>query len=301
MRHTPPQVSPCRYRTRRRVLAGLAAMLAFALGSIAPAAADCADCPGPSERELQRQPGFELLDRWGPFGIGTDYVETDGGECRLVIEEDPIISKTGSWLALRATGEVWNCPHGTSSDRVVIETRHGDSTSWAVTSSFHADASAVLATFRAHIESSRTVGASITEVTRVEKRIDAASCLRIAWQGYLEIAQYEARAQGRIERRWAWWTKNIATGSSVHAKGDVWVVCERGNLLLSRRAPIAGVFHLTQRSCEDDGCEKRPPRDLGWFPDPPIQPPPSPVTTPSAVDEDDSPVPATPTSAADEA
>ncbi|MCA9315563.1 MAG: hypothetical protein KDB73_08725, partial [Planctomycetes bacterium] len=83
----------------------------------------------------------------------------------------------------------------------------------------------------------------------------------------------EARAPGRVERRWAWWTKNVATGSSVHAHGEMWVTCESGELVLWRRAPIAGIFHLSQRPCVDPTCAGLTPRDLGWFPEPPSPPP----------------------------
>lgn len=258
---------------RLLLLALLPPLLLLAAFATRPARADCDDCPPPSERELRQQPGFEILDRWGPWGIGKDYVEMDGGECRVVLEDAPVIVKVSSWLALRATGEVWHCPHGSSTDRVVIETRQGDSTTWSVSGSFGLDASLAVASLEASISAGRTRGESITEVTRVEKTISAAWCLRIPWEGYFEIARYEARAPGRVERRWAWWTKNLATGSSVHAHGEMWVTCERGELVLWRRAPIAGIFHLSQRPCQDPACADLTARDLGWFPEPPAPPP----------------------------
>lgn len=266
-----------------------AVLLALALLVAPPAAqASCEDCPGPTWAELRAQPGFVMVIRRGPYGALLDYLEVDGGECRVVLEDTPTIRKTGSWLVLRATGEVWNCPHSASTDRVVIETREGDSTDWTLSGTVAAELDAVVASVRAQLEAGISRGASITEVTRVEKTITAAWCRRIPWEGYFEIARYEAVAHGRVERRYAWWTKNLNTGSVVHVHGEMWVHCTSGEILLWRRAAIAGFFHLSEASCKDPACAPLTPRDLGWFPDPPPPPPQDPVVTPRGDGDSDS-------------
>ena len=269
-----------RARTGPWRLLALVLVAGSTLVSARAARADCEDCPGPTWAELRAQPGFELLIRRGAWGAELDYVETDGGECRVVLDDVPTVHKTGSWLVLRAAGEVWTCPHSTSTDRIAIETREGDSTAWSVTGTLGAEADLIVASVQSRLEAGLTRGETITEVTRVEKTIRAAWCRRIPWEGYFEIARYEASASGRIERRFAWWTKNANTGALVHAHGEMQVTCHAGTIVLWRRAPIAGWFHLRERPCNDPACADVTARDLGWFPDPPPPPPYAPVVTP---------------------
>lgn len=257
-----------------RARGGFAARAALVLGLVAlPAAAyaDCGSCPPPSAAELAAQPGFAIQTRSAPPPFGRpvrDHVEMDGGECRATIDGAITVEKTNAWLALRATGEVWNCPHSSSDDKVVIEVRNGDSSGWSLNGAVSAEAQVLVASVKAQIAAGQTTGASVVEVTRVEKTIRAKMCNRIPWKGYFEIATYVARAPIRIERRWAWWTKNASTGARVHAKGSVWVYCGTEEMVLDRQAPISGVFHLRRKACSDPECKSFPPEDLGWFPRP---------------------------------
>jgi hypothetical protein len=248
-------------------------LLAGALPLVAAAAlhaSNCTGCPPPSMATLQAQPGFTLAVRTSPSDpdeVATDQVHLDAGECVTELAGPPNVVRIASWLALRGEGEVWHCPHSRSQDTITVQAAASDSTSWELSGSIGFKLGDVAEAITAELSRGNTTGTTITEVTSVSKTIVPGYCHRIRWAGYFEVATFKATAEVKFSQRWAWWTKNATTGSTVHAKGDVWVSCGTGTVELGRMAPIAGYFSLSQRGCTDGACIGVVPKHLGFFPE----------------------------------
>ena len=268
--HESPPVRRPPHRSRRfpMSMALLTALLGTLLGARASATAgDCSTCPRPSILDLFAA-GVSLQVRQGDF-VGDaerDYVELDAGECTSAMVGNPVIVRDGSYLVLRGQGEVWDCPHSKSVDTVTITTSETDSSSWTISAKVGAKLKVLAAEVSAEISAGRTRGESITEVTSVSKQIIPGPLHRIQWMGYFEVSEYRATAEFAFTQRWAWWTKNRWTGATVHQKGDLYMHCGTSTVELTRKAPIAGYFELTQRGC-GAGCAPIPTVHLGFFPE----------------------------------
>jgi hypothetical protein len=259
-----------RPRARRRgarLLLLLAALPALLAGTPPAHAGGCDGCPGPTIRDLRSNPDFRLPQRSDVFGnTYRDYYETDRGECFATASGTPEVKRLRSWLVLRGSGEIWNCPHSVSEDTITITTQQTDSTEWNWRMKVGAELGVPAAKMKVEVEQGLARGTAITEVTKVTKTMRPGYCRRIPWEGYFEVGEFEATGDFIFQQRWAWWTKNETTGPAVHAKGDVWVNCGTATLILDRKAPISGYFHLSQRGCDDPACVSIVERKLGWFP-----------------------------------
>ncbi len=287
----PTEVHGC----GRLVLRLLTPLLLACTWLAAPPAAladGCAGCPSPSLSDLQGAPGFGLASRKDFLGRSKqDYYILDKGECEAHIQGIPVITIEDTWLALRASGEVWNCPHSKSSDTITVEAASSDSTEWSFTVTLGSELGPVGATLKREIQMGRTTGSTVTEVTRVSKTITPTFCHRIQWDAYFVVAKVKAVGHYAFKQRWAWWTKNTVTGSTqVHASGDVYMDCGSGSLVLTRKAPLAGHFELTRRGCDGPECVHITPKRLGMFP--PWVPPGG--ALPDAEPADDAPLDETP-------
>lgn len=278
--HEPPPPYRCR-RLLRLFLPIL--LLCLALASAAPAhAGGCDGCPAPSLTDLQKDPGFKLTNRptwWG--GVKPDHYYLSKGACNATIDGPPDIEVLDSWLALRATGEVWHCPHSKSVDTITVESSASDSTEWSFAVKLSSELGSVGASFKREVEMGNTTGTTVTEVTRISKTITPTFCHRITWKAYFQVAKVKAKGTFTFKQHWAWWTKNTTTGSSkVHASGDIYMDCGSGELELTRKAPISGHFDLSQRGCDGPECAHVVSKHVGLFP---------PWPGPDAPDEPDAP------------
>ncbi len=228
----------------------------------------CAGCPTPTLEDLQKVPGFKLEKRpTGPRTYRRDYYALDEGECGATLDAPPDITIEDAWLALRASGEVWSCPHSKSVDTIVVEAAASDSTAWSFKVRISADLGPVGAAFKREVEMGNTTGRTVTEVTRISKTITPTYCHRIQWRAYFQVAKVKATGMFTFRQHWAWWTKNLTTGSTqVHAKGDVYMECGSGRLEMERQAPIAGHFELSQSSCGGPECGHVVSKQLGMYP-----------------------------------
>ena len=235
----------------------------------------CSECGPPTREDLAQDPNFVLEDRGGI----RDFVEMHAGECRIELEGTPRIQKDCSWLVLRGSGAVWNCPSSTSSDTMTASVTHSDRKEWSLSASSSASASFLGVGLTAEIVAAVTAASSVQEVTEIRKELSAKYCRIVAWYGYFEVADYSAEVDFRVERRFAWWTKHMFTGATVHRSGELWLDCGAHVATLDMRAPIAGFFNLRQHPCRDPECNATPVKDLGWYPPlppglkPPILPP----------------------------
>lgn len=231
----------------------------------------CSECGPPTREDLEQDPGFVLEVR----GPSRDYVELHGGECRIELTDAPRIHKDRSWLVLRGSGAVWNCPSSVSSDTMTATVTRTDRREWSLSASSSVSASVLGVGLSAQVVASVSEASTVQEVTTISKEMSAKYCRIIAWFGYFEVADYSAEVDFRIERRFAWWTKNAFTGSTVHRKGEIWLDCGAHTATLDMRAPIAGYFNLRQYPCVDGECKLIPTADLGWYPPLPggLQPP----------------------------
>ncbi len=270
----------------------MAALLFCALA--APAhAGGCDDCGEPSLTDLEAQDGFELHQRptgWVPPlpMVLTDYVEVDAGECFSTQLNEPVVYKLNAYLALRGTGEVWDCPNSMSNDKIIAETRVEDSTGWELSGTVEVKLKSPAAEFKASITSSVSGSASIAEVTRVEKQINAGWCRRAPWKAYFEVATFEVKGDFSFKQRFAWWTKNTSTGDKVHAKGHVYKECGSATFVLQRRAPISSYIHLSYNRCQSAECDAVAVGDPTFHPPlPPYLKEPDPPLFPWGDDDED--------------
>ncbi len=224
-----------------RIALVLVATVALAPGGEARGDA-CSECGPPTLAELGSHPDFQLDTRHG----SKDYVETDGGECTFKIEGEPTMKKTGSWLILRGTGEVWNCPFGSSEDTMTATTSESDSSGWTLSASAKVSLKSLGTGVETTVTAAVNQSCTIQEVTSISKKLKAAYCHRIPWKAYFEVATYEAQVEYTLSRRFAWWTKNVRTGHVVHRHGEVWIVCETGTATLDAEAPISWRFPPVQ-------------------------------------------------------
>ena len=230
-----------------------------------PSMADgCSDCPTPSAESIIAAEGIKLETRTGPFGLpSTDQLHTDQGECHAQGEAFPDIDIKESYLVLSGAGEVWNCPDSKSSSQVTAEIAREHKTDWSLTASVELSMKTPVAEYKARFSASQGGSDGIREVTRLSTTIQAQNCRRVPWLAYLRVGTYELRADFAISQRWAWWTKNPATGSEVHASGDHMVSCGSTEVVFERKAPMAWHVRLAVRNC----CGKAGPyRDLGFWP-----------------------------------
>jgi hypothetical protein len=250
---------------------GLAALLAaLALVGAPPAhAGGCDACPTPTLQELAAA-GMVLQTRPDPLFAGVRYrdqVYTDAGECTAHLTAPPDVRYDSSYLVVRGEGEVWNCPHSKSTDTITVEASETDSSGWTLTASTSVKLKGLAGEVSAEISAGHSTGTAITEKTSISKTIDPAWCHRVQWTAKFEVATYVATADFAFTQRWAWWTKNVATGDKALQKGDVVVSCGTATVEISRKAPIAGFFLLSQSGCGGEACSGVPTCSLGYFPE----------------------------------
>jgi len=244
----------------------------------------CSECGPPTLEDLQKDPAFKLEKR----GLGAlDEVHLHGGECRIELVGAPVIAKKQSWLVLRGQGAVWNCPSSTASDTMTATVTQSDRKEWSFSVSSSASAAVLGVGLSAEVIATVSEASEVQEVTSISKQMSAKFCRVIAWKGYFEVADYEADVTFKVERRFAWWTKNVFSGDTVHRSGEIWLACGAHEATLDMRAPIAGYFRLHQTPCPDPECKTIPAVELGWFPPLPkgLQPP----ITPGEGDEEATP------------
>lgn len=242
---------------------------------LAAATDACEGCPPPTDKQLRDAVGTALETRNGR----EDTIYKDKGDCIASMQGAPEIKPIKFWLRRRASGEVWNCPHSKSSDTITVEAHHADKTEWTLQTTVGMKFKSLVAEVQASLTQGQTTGTTIVEVTRVSKTITPNWCRRIEWVGYFLAGEFKATSRFSLKQKWVWWTKNATTGYKVHAKGTVTVSCGSTEIEFRRKAPLAGYFDLTERTCEDSTCGDGIPRRLGFFPQlpPEIEPPP-PVT-----------------------
>lgn len=265
-RTAPSQLAPLR---RAALLTVPLLLLTALVAAPLPAhAAGCDTCPEPSLAQLAAEPGFTLKER--PDGQGGKVRDTyyvDAGECTGTLTAKPVITRLSAWLVLRGKGEVWNCPPSKSTDAITVTTSASDSTAWSLKTKLGAKLKGPGAELIAEVEAGITTGVTITEVTTVTKTITPAYCHRVGWEGWFEVGEFQAKGTFVFTQRFAWWTKNAATGATVHAKGDYHQTCGTSDIELGRHAPIAGYFDLTQRGCTEPECSGVKTQRLGFFPE----------------------------------
>ncbi len=242
----------------------LALLGVLGLGASPSVADGCSDCPTPSAESIIAAAGISLETRTGVLGVeATDQLHTDQGECHAQGEAIPDIDIKESYLVLSGAGEVWNCPNSKSSSQVTAEIAREHKTDWSLTAAVELSMKTPVAEYKARFSASQGGSDGIREVTRLSTNIQAQNCRRVPWLAYLRVGTYELRADFAISQRWAWWTKNPATGSEVHASGDHMVSCGSTEVVFDRKAPMAWHLRLAFRSC----CGKAGPyRDLGFWP-----------------------------------
>ena len=258
----------------------VAVALLTASGGATARADVCSDCGPPTLEDLQQDPDFELEKR----GLGArDEVHLHAGECRIELVGAPEIQKQQSWLVLRGSGAVWNCPSSTASETMTATVTQSDRQAWSFSASSSASVSVLGVGLSAEVVARVEAATTVQEVTTITKMMSATYCRVIAWGGYFEVAEYTADVAFTVERRYAWWTKNVFTGDTVHRKGEIWLSCGTHEATLDMRAPIAGYFRLDQTACPDPECKAIPGRELGWFP--PLPPGLTPPITPGDDEE----------------
>ena len=234
------------------------------LAGSAPARSDvCADCGPPTTEDLQQDPGFEVEKRG--FGV-SDEVHLHAGECHIQMEGAPRIEKQLGYLVLRGSGAVWTCPGSVASDTMTATVTETDSEDWSFSASSSVGMSMLGMGLSAEVVATVREASTVQAVTSITKEMKAGYCYVIAWEGYFEVAEYTADVAFSVERRFAWWTKNLLTGDTVHRSGEVWISCGTHEATLGMRAPIKGYFKLSQSPCPDPECKAIPAKEQGWFP-----------------------------------
>ena len=109
-------------------------------------------------------------------------------------------------------------------------------------------------------------GHTLTEVTEVTQHIRAAWCRIIPWTAMFHVADFQAEATVKVKRTWKWWTGNAATKDEVHKSGTCKVNCGTAEVVLTRKAPLSGYFHLSQKACRDPGCAHIVATEIGFMP-----------------------------------
>ena len=257
-------------RTRNRLPATLIAILALLLAGDLAFGDDCANCERPTLEELEKEAeGFVLETRPAGFGqVQKDHYLLDKGECVSAPDGPPEVRRLGGVLVLRGQGEVWNCPHSKSVDKITVQREKSDSTSWSFTAMVSLKLKSLAAEFKAQVEAGKTKGETIVEITSISKTITPSYCHRIQWKAFFDVSTYEAKGKISAKQRWAWWTKNRYGGvATVFAKGDYWKVCKSGEFTMQRMAPISGYFQLSQKGCADPSCKTVVTQQLGFFPE----------------------------------
>lgn len=262
--------------TRWAVAALVAAALLITGGAQARGDA-CSECGPPTLEDLQDQPGFAIEERAGI----PDKVHLHAGECRIHMAAPPRIEKQLAWLELRASGAVWKCPSSTGSDTMTATSAASDSKEWSFSVSSSASASFLGVGLSAEVVATVQAASNVEAVTSISKEMTANYCRIIKWDGFFEVAEYTADLIFLVERRFAWWTKHVLTGSTVHRSGEMWLSCGAHLATLDMRAPIAGYFRLTQWGCPEPECQHIKPQELGWYP--PLPPGLKPPVTPEPV------------------
>jgi hypothetical protein len=258
----------------------LTAVLVGAGGRAASADA-CSSCPEPTEDDIRAaDPAYELAVRSGWLGLeARDYLTIDAGECAYALAGPPAISIGKSWLVLRGTGSVWNCPWGRSEDTISFEIESGDSSEWKLDASLEGTLATEILKLLLNVDYVAGKASTVREVRKVIKTLDAGYGHVLDWSGYFELADVICDMDVNVTRRWSWWTKNPVTGYQVHQHGSVWMDCGNEEAQATRRASIGYSIRIIDSSCDDP---LAPPIDRGTFPR--HLPP---VVTPS----DDPPVP----------
>lgn len=251
---------------RSRIQWSIATIVAVALlivGSTEARGDACSECGPPTLEDLQKDPNFKLEVR----SIGVqDKVYLHGGECRIQLLEAPSIQKRLSWLQLRGSGAVWNCPSSTGTDTMTATSAASDSREWSLSTSGGVSATFLGVGLTAEVIATVREASHVEEITTISKVMTAKYCRMIQWGGYFEVAEYTADLLFDIERRFAWWTKNPLSGSLVHRKGEIWLSCGAQVARLDMRAPITGYFELKQIACPEKECKAIPTMELGWYP-----------------------------------
>ncbi len=266
--HLNRLLQPERVRRVRRARVRIYALplLIAILGLDAPRswADGCSDCPAPSAESIISAAGVALETRTGLFGEQvTDELYTDQGECTASGEEVPEIDLKESYLVLSAAGEVWNCPQSQSSSQVTAEIAREHKTDWSLSASVELSLKTPVAEYKARFSASHGGSDGIREVTRLATTLQAKNCERVPWLAYLRVGTFELRAEFAVTQRWAWWTKNTLTGSTVHASGDYMQACGSTEITFDRKAPLAWHLRLAHRNCCGGSGRYR---DLGFHP-----------------------------------
>ncbi|MFM8980287.1 MAG: hypothetical protein ACKOSS_07490 [Planctomycetia bacterium] len=262
-------------------------LLAAGLPLRAAQADACATCAAPTEASLSGQPGYALYvreDRWGTRR--SDTLHVDGDACTYALGTTPVARLGKSWMVLRGTGTVCNCPWGATDASVSVSLGDGDSTDWKVEGEVQAEVALVALKASAGLKVGVTHGRSLHEVREVTQRIEAAPGHVLDWEGWFELAELTLDLELDVTRRYAWWTKNQLTGDEVHLRGEVLVGCGRERVTLRRQASIGVRFRLWDAPCDGSAA----PTDLGTFP----RPRPAPALTPSPAAVPVLPVPVVP-------
>jgi hypothetical protein len=257
------------------------ALVAAALGSgPQTAGADaCTDCREPTRAELEAA-GMEIEER-GPFDTDDDY-ETDGGECRLTTTAAKT-QKRSEWIEMQMSGEAFHCPEGKMTSHVKMLLQRSEKYEWHVEAGFGGEVGLLaLAKLKADVGGGKTTGGTTGTVAEIDQVISASYCHRLGWVAYFVVGDFAASMGYAFERRYAWWTKNFFTGSTVHDRGEVWVTCESDTGRIGRWAPLHSVVAINDRTCPNGCAGTTAAGFLGWFP-----PLPGPDDLPNPFDDED--------------
>lgn len=258
------------------LLAGFALCAITSVTYATPAhAGECEACPDVDVDHLVEVEAIPIERRSGMLLHGVpDYVLTHEHPCTVAEVSTPRIRLLGGYLALMAFGEVWNCPDSQSSSQISAEISKEHRTDWSQTGSVSGGFAVGVASVAARYSWTKGGSDSIREVTGLSQTLRAKECTRIPWLAYLYVGRYELKADFVMTRQIDWWTKNHATGHTVHHSGSYMQTCDTATAKWQRLAPMAWHLHLARRGCCGG---QTPTKDLGFFPRLP------PTTTPPVV------------------
>ena len=253
----PPSPKRRRGRVHRAMWLAIATVLMASGGATHAEAKGCSSCPAPSQADVQQSgAGLLLQERWSMFGPTRDYIEYDGGECEIEQVGEPEITVEHEGWQLWVSGEVQNCPSGTTEDTVTIELSKASQQGWSASISLSAEFDYLAVKLKVEAKAAMSGSTTLGEAVSVSKTIKAAWCQKVPYRGFVKFAKYVVTVKFKIKRRYAWWTKNVATGDTVHQHGSIWVDCGQASYSGERRVAIDTKFELDQLSCDEPACEK---------------------------------------------
>jgi hypothetical protein len=98
----------------------------------------------------------------------------------------------------------------------------------------------------------------------VTQTFEPGYCRVIVWTIFLEKVDPIATVPVSVTRRYAWWTKNMATRDVVHQMGEVIMSCGTIELTFTCKIPLAFHSHECQTACSDPECALIPTGEIGF-------------------------------------